>query len=404
MNNSHFKVLLEHYLNNSLSQEEMRELLGYLRLDENHDQLLQTIEQSLSDNTFAGLSDKSKTDLLFESIMQKAIEIEGVQTLENKVYHISPKKNLFTLPRVAAAILILISAGTYLFLNNKPAKDIAQSKSISRPLKTDISPGGNKAVLTLADGTAIILDSAQNGIISQQGNTKVLKLNSGQLAYNTLNNTPAEVLYNTISTPRGGQYQVVLQDGSKVWLNAASSLRFPTAFTGKERTVQLTGEAYFEVAKNAAMPFKVQVNKMEVSVLGTHFNVMAYDDESSIKTTLLEGSVRVTKENANALLKPGQEAILNPVEEGFKVDDADVDEAVAWKNGLFQFNSTGLKSIMRQISRWYNVEVSYEGDVSGKNFSGLILRNTNLSEVLKMLQLTREVQFKVEGKKITVLP
>jgi transmembrane sensor len=404
MNNSHFKVLLEHYLNNSLSQEEMRELLGYLRLDENHDQLLQTIEQSLSDNTFAGLSDKSKTDLLFESIMQKAIEIEGVQTLENKVYHISPKKNLFTLPRVAAAILILISAGTYLFLNNKPAKDIAQSKSISRPLKTDISPGGNKAVLTLADGTAIILDSAQNGIISQQGNTKVLKLNSGQLAYNTLNNTPAEVLYNTISTPRGGQYQVVLQDGSKVWLNAASSLRFPTAFTGKERTVQLTGEAYFEVAKNAAMPFKVQVNKMEVSVLGTHFNVMAYDDESSIKTTLLEGSVRVTKGNANALLKPGQEAVLNPAEEGFKVDEADVDEAVAWKNGLFQFNSTGLKSIMRQISRWYNVEVSYEGDVSGKSFSGLISRNTNLSDVLKMLQLTREVQFKVEGKKITVLP
>jgi ferric-dicitrate binding protein FerR (iron transport regulator) len=267
--------------------------------------------------------------------------------------------------------------------------------------KNDAAPGGNKAKLLLADGSAIDLNEAGNGRISKQGNAQITK-QSGGLVYDLSKiSKTAPVIFNTLITPKGGQYQLTLSDGTKVWLNAASSLRFPTAFTGNGRKVILSGEAYFEVAKNNAMPFEVQVNGMTVKVLGTHFDVMAYGDENKVVTTLLEGAVKISKGNASAVLQPGQQATLNN-SGNIAVDAADMEKAVAWKNGLFEFNDDNIEMIMRQLARWYDMEVKYEGDMQDKDFTGSIPRGSNLSEVLNMLALTGILQFRIEGKYITV--
>ncbi len=318
----------------------------------------------------------------------------------------------------AAAALILLAGGIWFYRTGLPAPSAIAG---SHPLNRDAAPGGNRAILTMADGSTILLDSAATGQLALQGHTKVLKLNSGLLVYNSIDpshpansTSPAannsadrgSLVYNTITTPRGGQYQVLLPDGTKVWLNAASSLKFPTAFTGKERTVELTGEAYFEVAANAHLPFMVQANEgMKVQVLGTHFNLNAYRDEPMAKTTLLEGSIRISNGTDTHLLTPGQQAVLNNNSSGIQVsNDADLDEAVAWKNGMFIFNSLPLEAIMRQMERWYDVEVSYEGNIKNVSFNGQISRYSNASKMLDMLATTGEVHFKIENKKIIVRP
>ncbi len=309
----------------------------------------------------------------------------------------------------AAAILILIAAGTYWRFSATPVPhEIAVAQPVTPPLKNDIAPGGNKAILTLVDGSTVVLDSATNGTISQQGNVAVKKLDNGLLAY-TINGKQLtendEAFYNTITTPRGGQYQVTLSDGTKVWLNAASSIRFPVVFGGAERTVTITGEAYFEVTKNAAMPFKVKTNTSEVEVLGTHFNVNAYDDETAVKTTLLEGAVKIAA-TGNATVKylqPGQQSVINKEGRINIVDHADTEEAMAWLNGHFQFKSSDLRSILRQISRWYDVDIVYSGNVN-LHFTGQLTRNENASKVFEALALTNEVHFKIDGKKIIVSP
>jgi transmembrane sensor len=312
------------------------------------------------------------------------------------------------LPRAAAAaaIIFLSGAGIYLLRKHKPEKRLVRTEKLTPPVSHDIPPGGNKAKLTLADGSTISLDSLQNGDLARQGNAKIVKLKSGGLAYQVAaSNKPQATslaTYNILSTPPGGQYQLVLADGSKVWLNAASSLRFPTTFAGKERSVEITGEAYFEIKKNAEMPFRVKVRDAEVEVLGTSFNVMAYNNENAIKTTLLEGAVKVSKGNKSALLQPGQQAALNVSSSVINVRETDVEEAVAWKNGLFQFNSDDIGTIMRQLGRWYDVETGYEGKIPDWHFTGSIGRNIPLSKVLKMLEVN-DFHFRIEGKKIIVL-
>jgi len=298
-----------------------------------------------------------------------------------------------------------------MFSSKSSKQEIVKTESTETKLNNDIAPGGNKAVLILADGSAIVLDSASNGTISQQGNIKVQKLNNGLLAY-TINGWQVsendEAFYNTISTPRGGQYQVTLAVGTKVWLNAASSIRFPVTFTGTERKVEITGEAYFEVAKNKAMPFKVKAATSEIEVLGTHFNVNAYDDEASIKTTLLEGSVKVSvpglaaKQSPKYLL-PGQQSGINKEGKILVTDKVDTEEAVAWMKGHFQFKSADLKTILRQIARWYDVDIEYRGEVN-LHFTGQLTRNENVSKVFKELALTGEVHFNIDGKRIVVSP
>lgn len=297
--------------------------------------------------------------------------------------------------KYAAAAAILIIASVILF---RPA----QQKQI--PIAANaVMPGGNKAMLTLSDGSIISLDSAANGTLAQQGKTSIHKPVAGQLQYEQLE-APAVVQYNTLSTPRGGQYQVTLPDGSKVWLNATSSLRFPTAFSGKERRVELHGEAYFEIAHNPNMPFKVTTsNDLTVTVLGTHFNVMAYGDEENLKTTLLEGAVKLEKGAVNKLIAPGQEGKLDKKTGQLTIAEVDAEEAIAWKNGIFQFENADIATITRQLARWYDVDVVFEGPVPQQRFMGLMSRNVPLGSVLKVLE-TSGARFKIEGRKLIVMP
>jgi hypothetical protein len=317
----------------------------------------------------------------------------------------------------AAVIVCLLSVGGYFAFHFAPEKEIAKTQKTIED-KSEITPGKNNAVLTLADGSSIILDQAQNGALTTQGNTKVLKMN-GIVSYNSESSKTSEVLYNTISTPRGGQYQLILSDGTKVWLNAASSLRFPTAFAGKERQVELAGEAYFEVAHvtlpggapgKSRMPFKVSVasahgdsRHLEVEVLGTHFNINSYEDEAAIRTTLLEGSVRINHNNNSNILKPGQQAQTDQSSSIKIINNADLEEAIAWKEEKFQFGRANIQEVMRQIARWYDVSVEYKGGISS-HFGGTISRNASLTQVLDMLHLTGKVNFEVKGRNIIVMP
>ncbi|MFA5848683.1 MAG: FecR domain-containing protein [Bacteroidales bacterium] len=290
----------------------------------------------------------------------------------------------------AAAILVMLCLGALLLLEKS----------------NDIGPGGSKALLTLDDGSKIVLEEAKMGTLATQGNTSIIKQESGLLAYGASASVSGDdeiVGTNTITTPLGGEYQVILPDGTKAWLNAASSIKYPTAFKGKERVVEITGEVYLEVSKDKTKPFIVKVDGMtEIKVLGTHFNINAYPDEGVIKTTLLEGSVQVTNPSgAPVNLSPGQQSTTD--NQGLiLVQNVDIEAVVAWKNGTFQFNSFSIDEIMRQISRWYKVEVIYQNEKPLGEYSGIVSRNTNLSEVLDMLQLSG-IKCKIDGERLIVL-
>ncbi len=301
----------------------------------------------------------------------------------------------------AAAVLIFISLGIMLYSQ----KGEGQPKQlIKAEVVQDVLPGGNKAFLTLANGTKLSLTDANDGELAKQAGISIIKTEDGQLVYNISGAGKAEnaaPLFNTIETPRGGQYQINLPDGSRIWLNAASSLRYPVVFAGNERQVELRGEAYFEIAENKARPFKVISNNQVVEVLGTHFNINSYADEGSVKTTLLEGSVKIRSGNKSVMLRPGQQASVNTA---IVVTEADVYESVAWKNGKTQFSNADIKTIMRMLSRWYDVEVEYQGEMIGTGFGGSVSRSKNISEILKLLELTGDVHFKIEGRRVTVMP
>jgi transmembrane sensor len=301
---------------------------------------------------------------------------------------------------VASIIFIAVVIGTFL------AKDPPEGPqaSVSKPekqMENDIAPGHSGAILTLATGEQILLDSTGDGSLAQQGNVSVIKKN-GELVYKNAGRNTG-VVYNTMTTPKGRQFSLVLADGSKVWLNAASSITFPTAFSGPERNVSITGEAYFEVAHNATMPFIVESGGNAVKVLGTHFNINAYADESAVKVTLLEGSVDVRRGVSSKVIKPGQQAQINKDEQIRLSNSVDIDHVVAWKNGRISFQGADIGTVMRQMSRWYDVDIEYN-DKMNDLFYADISRSTMLSDVLKALELTTEVHFKVEGRKVTVVP
>lgn len=303
----------------------------------------------------------------------------------------------------AAAILMLVAMGAYLWYNRQEPLTVAQTSEIQKTVN-DVAPGKYKARLTLADGSTIVLDSAAAGKLAQQGNVEVLNKEGG-LTYKPGTVQPGTIEYNTLTTAKGEIYNLQLADGSLIWLNSASSIRYPVAFAGKERKVEITGEAYFEVAHlDSKMPFKITVNGMEVRVLGTHFNINAYADKARIRTTLLEGSVAVTPAGSAkaVILQPGQQAAVagQSVE---VIKHADTEQAIAWKNGYFQFDEADLKTVMHEIERWYDVEIVYEGNVPQPVFGGKLSRNANASEVLKVLEQNR-INFKIEGKKIIVTP
>ena len=394
-----FQELLSCYLDNQLSPDELAYFLDLMKLPQHQPIVEAAIERLLKDPSYSILSESGRKDIVFEKIMATARELENEQSA--KVIPLKPRK-FFTLSKVAAAIGFLVIS-TYIAYVLQPKKSIPITTLAANKttIKEDVLPGGNKAILTLADGSTIILDSAKNGELAQQGNTKVLKLD-GKLAYNAAGAVAKEISYNTITTPVGGQYMIQLADGTEVWLNAASSLRFPTGFLGTERRVEVTGEAYFEVAKNKTMPFVVMVNGAEVKVLGTHFNIMAYKDEPVFKTTLLEGAVQLRLGNTVKILQPGQQALRNAAGEVKVIDGVNVENVVAWKNGLFHFEGEGIESVTRHLARWYDVEVVYTKQIMYDPLHAEFPRHTNLSDALKVLELAGSARFEIQGRKILV--
>lgn len=373
MDKKTFLELIGRYLNGTAAPSERRLIEEYYQRLEAEDRTPLTAEQ-----------EQALKQLLLQNI-RKGMR-KPVLKLPSRHKRIS-----YWVYGAAASLFIVLATGLFFWQNNAGEQTISAVKD--QPL--DIAPGGNEATLILADGSRILLDDAANGLLATQGITTITKANDGQLVYD-LSSLAADSkpVRNTISTPYGGQYHVILPDGTKVWINAGSSLTFPTVFTGSERSVQLKGEAYFEVAHNQKMPFRVEAGEQVVEVLGTHFNVMAYPDETSVNTTLLEGSVRVIKGSKSRLIKPGQQSRVDNGD--IEIIAADTQAVTAWKDGYFVFKNEDLNSIMRKISRWYNVDIKYEGYSGGKTFGGKIARSRNLSEVLKMLQLTGSVRFKIE--------
>ncbi|GAA4800402.1 DUF4974 domain-containing protein [Olivibacter ginsenosidimutans] len=306
--------------------------------------------------------------------------------------------------KVAAAIALLITAivGLYLYTPYATTEQIAETKPTANQ---QIKPGGNRATLMLADGSVIALNEATKGELHKQAGVKIAKTADGQLRYSLTEDkaAPNNNQFNWIRTPKGGQYQVTLADGTKVWLNALSSIKIPLSFTAHERQVAITGEAYFEVAEDKNRPFQVLVNGLTINVLGTSFNIMAYPDEGKTKATLASGSIKLGYKNREVLLKPGEQGIINPVSNSLDVVKVETSNVLAWKDGLFVFDDTDLHTLMRQLSRWYNVEVIYEAGVKNEAFRGKIERSADFSDVLKILRLG-DVNFRIEGKQLIVMP
>jgi len=323
-------------------------------------------------------------------------------------------RRLFKRMAVAAAVLVLVATGGWLFYFNRPTPPVATTNPES--FANDIPPGKNNAVLMLADGRRINLDSIADGELAKEGSV-IIKKSEGKVMYDFSNGTnpsahsPLTTAFNTITTARGNQYQLLLPDGSTIWLNAESSVRFPVAFTGRERRVEVTGEVYVEVKHNAAMPFTVVANGVEVHDIGTEFNVNGYD--GSLQTTVVEGSVSVNRQveignrqssiGKSLTVTPGQQAVVSSGSSPVKlIKDADVDAAIAWKNGQFMFTGSSIQTVMRQLERWYDVEVSYAPNVSKEEFVGTMTRYANISSVLKMLERTGTVRFEIQGRKVIV--
>ena len=346
----------------------------------------------------------------------KADKIESPAHSQAPVHSIAPKRKWITWVAAAAAILGVIATGSYIFFSGKPSQIMANNPN-PEPTQNDIAPGTSKAILYLANGQKINLESAHNGQLARLGNTNVIKTDSGELLYAATDNTDfSENGLNVLSTPRGGIFKVALPDGTKAWLNAESSITYPTRFTKKQRDVSITGEVYFEVAKDAAHPFVVSLpaksreekengHWMQVDVLGTHFNINDYENEEDgmAKTTLLEGSVKISAHGLSRTIKPGEQAATSFPGKDISINvQADLYKIMAWKNGEMVLSNGNLQKLMREISRWYDVDIEFRGNIPDKKFYGSIDRNVPLSSVLKALK-AYGIDTKLEGKKIIVL-
>lgn len=305
--------------------------------------------------------------------------------------------------QAAAACVILLAGGLFLYFNQAASKHnpVVSQSGVDHARPSAVEPGRNKATLTLADGKVIDLDSSGSGLLAQQGGTRVLR-KEGKIIYDPKAARNAEMVYNSVRTPRGGQYQLVLPDRTKVWLNAASSVKFPVAFTGATRVVEVSGEVYFEVAKDATRPFIARVKDVEVKVLGTHFDIMAYGEEEKIATTLLEGSVLVSGGGQTNKLTPGQQAVWKNNGSFDLKDDVDMDEVIAWKDGKFHFNNADIKTIMRQVARWYDVDIEYKDIEPGTRMGGVVSRKEDIRQLLNYFEIAGKIKFTVDGRKIIV--
>jgi ferric-dicitrate binding protein FerR (iron transport regulator) len=403
MQSQRIHYLLDRYIKGLLTGEDERELAKLLQDPAQEsffrEELVRLLEAEGEAIAGRGEMTEGGTEQMWEPVLQRVLSVD--KTDGTRVRRIG---YLFRRWSVAAILLLLFGGGVLFFLRGREARPI---ETVAAKPAARILPGANKAILTLANGQQIILNNAQNGTIGQQGNIRVVKLDSGQLAYATPTvESPADQLakaplYNTITTPRGGQYQVTLADGTKVWLNAESSIRFPTAFAGKNREVELTGEAYFEVKGDKDKPFLVKAGQTETRVLGTHFNIMAYSDEGAVKTTLLDGAVSMALGTQSALLRPGEQGQYDESKGSMTTRPVNTRAVVAWKDGYYFFDRTPVKSVMRQIARWYDVTIVYQGAAPKDEIVGKLPRTADVKEVLHIMELIG-IHFKIEGKTIVV--
>lgn len=399
-----FSTLFQRFVSNSCTDEEKKELFDMIARSEYDPALKDMIDSEINDLTEETAVPEDKAAAILSLILQTGTPA---------------KKRSRVLPILywSAAAIMMLAVGliTFYTINNKTTKRTVVAQT---PVK-DVLPATQGAVLTLSDGSTVVLENVANGQLTQQGNSNVIKQNDGRLVYNhdggtsgkplTIDHSP--LTYNTLATPRGRIFQLVLPDGSTVWLNAASSIKYPTSFTGAERVVELTGEAYFEVIKDAHKPFHVKTASQDVEVLGTHFNVNAYSNEASVKTTLLEGSVKVKSEAGSrksensVILKPGEQSELAAANSPFTIDHSpNVEQIMSWKNGIFNFENADIKTVMRQLERWYNIEVVYEQGVPAITFGGKMGRDLTLTNVLRILQISK-VHFRMEqDNKLIVTP
>lgn len=407
LNEAHLRDLLEKAVAGKASDEELGMLADALKSDADYEVIDQIAAFLNKQNAAYTLPTEERMSRLVDEILE-ADKLSSLPAIPARPR--APIVALWKKIAVAAVVIVAATATIYLWKINKQPAEVLTGNEVNK--NADVNPGNNKARLTLADGSTVVLDTMANGTLSVQGNARISKCNDGQVSYTAEEavskaNDPTTTLYNTITVPRGGQYKLILADGTEVWLNAASSLRFPVTFTGQERIVELEGEGYFEVAKDAARPFSVHTKQADVRVLGTHFNVCAYPEEDW-KTTLLEGSVAVdswsrqgsgeigntatTNLQQSIMLKPGQQAVIalqsskSNQSSKIMVQTADIDEAIAWKEGYFQFNDASVPFIMQQVSRWYDVDIVYK-DMAGKGrFNGRINRNIKLSGIVNALK------------------
>lgn len=393
MSQSSLQVLLGKYLLEELSEQEMEELWATLKDPSRETDWNQWIGEVWNNENIRNLADaetKARVQTRLNALLQE-VSIPRQRTIGRRVWW------------AAAAVVITGGLVAYFAWDRiTPADNRTLVAGTDMRFKNDVNPGADRAILKLADGSTIVLDSAASGVLYQQNNVRVVMLDNGELSYEVINAGTGEVSFNTMSTPRGGQFKLRLPDGSNVWLNAASSITYPVVFTGKERRVSITGEAYFEVSKDPARRFYVDTKGATVSVLGTHFDINAYEEDSHVKTTLLEGSVEISNGDQSDILKPGEQALLKSEGKIVVLADVDTEEVIAWKNGYFQFADADMEEVMNQIERWYDVDVSYEGRIPERSFSGGIQRTLPLSRVLKILE-ENEVKFEIDGRNIKVL-
>jgi ferric-dicitrate binding protein FerR (iron transport regulator) len=381
-----FDSLLSKYRRNECSPEELEELMSYFE-DESHVfGLKEAIERQFTQNNQVEEDLEKETELIFENILEKISDKKERRTI-----------SLYRWLSAAAILLFCGGLGYKLIHYEKPTK-------INQITKTKILPAENRAVLSLANGKSVVLTNAPNGKLAQQGQSEIKKTKNGQIVYARASvkapGANESIGMNTLTTPRGGTFDIVLADGTHVWLNAGSSLTYPVAFNGEQRIVNLTGEAYFEVAHNGT-PFIVVSNGQAVHVLGTHFNIEAYSDES-IKTTLLQGSVRVVYDRSETLISPGQMAV-NDLSGTLHVTRANIDEVMAWRNGLFIFDNESIAEIMRKAARWYDVEIKYQNEMPKRKLWGTVSRYRNINELMDNIALAANIKYKIEGRRVILM-
>jgi len=386
-----FEALLSKYLDKSCSLNEVKELFSYVGNPEYQERL-----EIVMDKHYKTLVPGAEVhDVDWEEMFNSIVDDRKKTKVRSLWSRVIP---------IAAAIIVVVSAGMLIWGNQQEKNQKTQTASI----KKDIAPGGNKAILKLADGTEIVLDGHSTGMLANEDGTKISKTADGMLLYDATKSTghvtaaATENHINTLSTPSGGQYMLILPDKTKVWLNAESSISYPSVFAGEERNVSLIGEAYFEVSKDKQHPFKVKAGAAEVKVLGTHFNIMSYAQEGQTQVSLAEGSVRVDLGNDSKVLSPGQQASIKAGSTHITLRNVDIDEVTNWKNGLFQFDNTPLEQVMRQIERWYSVDVVYEGVKPDLYITGMISRSNNVSKILTLIEETGGIEFEIGDKQIVV--